>query len=235
MEENMLEKKENEVLNKNNNSSKNSIIAILIVIIIALVGAVIYFAFIKKDEPTNDNKGGNNQQEQNNTSNGENNVNTTELKISKIEFTEGNLEQDVVLNNKTIKIKKVSQDIDSFLYINGTKVDIEEWQWSEIYSTGNLLLLAGSDICGTIINYAVNENGKLIKVTKNYSEANGDNGGEYYLSGESIKVENGKIVAEIGHVSDCRCEAPDDSCENNYLGMEKVEIIYDGETVKIKK
>lgn len=61
MEENVLEKKENEVASNNNNSNKNGIIAILVVIIIALIGVVIYFAFIKKDEPKPNNNGSNNQ------------------------------------------------------------------------------------------------------------------------------------------------------------------------------
>lgn len=234
MEEENIVKKENKKVNTNNNpNNKNGIIAILIVIIIALIGVVVYFAFIKKDDKPVDNNGVNNQQEPSN--NEENNVGTAELNISKIEFTDEKLEQEVTLKNKIIKIKKVNQGSNSFLYINNAKVSIEEWEWTEIYSTGNLLLLGGSDICGTIINYAVNENAKLIKVTKNYSEANGDNGGEYYLNGDSIKIENGKIVAEIGHVGDCRCEAPDDYCEKNYQGTEKVEFVYNGDTVTIKK
>ena len=61
MEENMLEKKENEVASNNNNSGKNGIMAVLIIIIIALIGTAIYFAFIKKDESATDNNGKNNQ------------------------------------------------------------------------------------------------------------------------------------------------------------------------------
>ncbi len=223
MEENILKKKETEVPS-NNNSSKSSVIAILIVIIIALIGAGVYFAFIKKNDQTINN-GSNNQQEQSNTN----------LKVSKIELTEENVEQYVILNDTRVTLKYVEVGYDRFLYINDVKTDIEAVEWTEIYSTGNLLLLGGHDICGTIINYAVNENGTFIKVTKNYSEAYGDDGGEYYLNGDSIRVENGKIVADIGYYADCRCDAPDDYCEKNYHGKEKVEFVYDGKTLTINK
>lgn len=160
---------------------------------------------------------------------------TATRKITKIELTDANSEQEVTLNSKKVKIKKVNKDSGYVLYINGVEANIDDYKWTEIYSTGKVLLLGGTDICGTIFNYAINDSGKIITVTKEYSEANGDNGGEYYLDESSIKIENGKVVAEIGHVGDCRCESPDDYCEKNYKGKEKVEFVYNNEKVIIKK
>ena len=234
MEEN-LQKKENEITSMNNNSNnKNGLIAVLVVIIIALIGAVIYFAFIKKnDKPVDNNE---NNQQVNNT---EGKINSQELKVEKIEFFYGEPdEQEITLNNKKVKIKKVLEGSDEVLYVNNVKVKLESLMYTsmDIYNTGNLLLISGIGLCGTRFQKAVDENGNVFNIVNEYSKEYADDGEDYYyLDGDSMKVENGKIVAEIGHFDDCLCEAPGDYCERNYHGKEKVEFVYDGSSVIIKK
>lgn len=234
MEEEIIKKKASEEVNNNSNKNKNGIIAVLVVVIIALIGAVIYFAFIKKnDKPVDNNE---NNQQVNNT---EGNINSQELKVEKIEFFYGEPdEQEITLNNEKVKIKKVFEGSDEVLYVNNVKVKLESLMYAsmEIYNTGNLLLISGGGLCGTRFQKAVDENGNVFNIVNEYSKEYADDGEDYYyLDGNSIKVENGKIVAEIGHFDDCLCEAPDDYCERNYHGKEKVEFVYDGSSVIIKK
>ncbi len=172
MEENILEKKENEVAS-NNNSNKNGIIAILIVIIIALIGAVIYFAVIKKDEQKTDNNGGNNQQQQNNNTNEQNQKKGDVILagddgyyVSYIDGSTRLFDKDdkelAILDNKKLSINSITGfwDIDdeaNMLYIginlaykNGEQYCIENDKEVESYSyyfASGKVIKEGKGVC----------------------------------------------------------------------------------------
>ena len=186
--------------------------------IMLVVGA--YSLFIKKDE-TPVNKAEDSQQV-NEKENNNSVIDTNEIKISKVEVTEET--QEIVLNGKKVSLSTK----DGYLYFNNKKIGVDGTDQIQIYySTGSILLLLTSNQCGYVINYGINEDGKLIKPTFNYDS------GEYYVVDDSLQVVNGKLMAKLESASEFfACEA--EQCADP-IPQYDVEIIYNSTKLNVNK
>ena len=198
---------------------KNLEIIVLSIIIVALLGALIYLLFIKKDDkPTEPPKPQDNQQTVNNQGNDDNEI----IVISSNEVKQiglGETNTTIKINNKNINLKV----IDSTLYVNDVK---QEGVMLEhiVFATNKYILVAGVGQNGYGIDYAVDENGKVIDV---YKSVVADAPYAAYQV-NNIRMENGKVVADYYHDSCTMMPVDTKNCES------KVEFVYDGNNIIMK-
>ncbi len=213
MEENNLEKKENEMAS-NNNSNKNTIIAILIVIIIALIGAVIYFAFIKKDEPTTDDNGGNNQQINKNIS-VKKNLEVFAFNI--ILDTSGkaylDLREENIDSENYVEITNLFKNAETYSYNSKNeklvKIDLENVKDIQVFDFGNgggkyIVFIDSNDKAYVLIDYKVEESGNVQLLTddklNNVSEINFDCDGDGTGDGGCSVFAKTEVNGEVEYI-----------------------------------
>jgi hypothetical protein len=189
---------------KEKDKKKNIIIVIMAFVIFILLAITIYFVFINKDESSN-------------TTNDQDIEEEKILKVKQYTLKEEN--EEIRINNKKLKLKVV----DSTLYINDEEIADVMFE-GNIFVTDKYALIAVVGQYGYGINYAINEDGKIINVYKSivadtsYSDFQVNN----------IRVEERKLFADYYHES---CNYIDDdstNCES------KVEFVYDGNNIIMK-
>ena len=174
---------------------KNKIIWMLTITVIILLLVCTYFVFIKKDK--------------------EEPVKEEEVTVK--HMTLGDTNEEITINNKKINLKL----IDSTLYINDVKQE-EIMLEGNIFVTNKYVLIAGVGQYGYAIDYAIDENGKVLSV---YKTIVGDVPWPSYQV-NNIRVENGKIVADYFHES-CNYSV-DENDNKNKICESKIEFVYDG-------
>jgi len=194
---------------------KNIVIIVLSIINIILLGICIYLLFIKKDnkscEPTNSQ---NNQQFENNQSNDNDAITIGSNEVKKIDLGESNT--TIKINNKNINLKV----IDSTLYVNDIMQE-DVMLENIVFATNKYILIAQVGLNGYAIDYAVDENGKIIDV---YKSIVADSPYQMYQV-NNIRNENGKVVAEYYHDSCTMMSVDTKDCES------KVEFVYNGNNI----
>ena len=143
------------------------------------------------------------------------------LTNGEVKLNESN--RKIRVNGKELKLKVV----DATLYINDVKQDAVHFE-EDIFVADKYILVEQHGQCGIAIDYAVDENGKVINVSKNTDISKGDNN-NYEV--QHIRKENNKVVAELP--TGCYCYANyDGECSVKYS---EVEFVYDGKNIEIKK
>lgn len=215
MEEENLQKKENELANNSNN--KNVIIAILIVIIIALIGAVIYFAFIKKEAEPVDNNRENNQTVDNNVDTNDDETNNSSLSETEIElYVDEDKDQSVnniKFGNKVFEIKIVRlDDIKSDLYLNNKKIETIDYGHVIVSVVNKYLIVEWPGATGGSLALGyINEEGVYFSI---------NNAGVEALN---VYYENGRLY----------CDTTDDDAP--VYDTKRVELILNGSNIAIKE
>lgn len=191
---------ESEVKGENKKSSK-ILVGVLIAIIVLLVAALVYFVFIKDDKTEESKEEQNNQQ-----------VATEEVKYVSL----NNQNQEVEINNKKVNLKVV----ESALYVNDTEYGYINPSGG-VYVTSQYALVADNYGDGLHVDYAIDENGKIINVFRSVIEDSS------YSSFEinNIRSENGKVVAHFIRKS---CSDIFKNCDN------LVEFNYNGDYIIVK-
>ncbi len=139
---------------------------------------------------------------------------TVEVKNGEIQLNENN--KQFVLNGNTVNLKV----IDNYLYVNDVKQEKVQFE-ENVYVTDKYILVIQVGQCGSIIDYAVNENGKVIKVEKKLPS----NGNNYQVY--SLRYENGKLIGEADN--NCPCY---DNCKTK---VKNIEFSYDVDKITIKE
>ena len=197
--------------NKKLEKRKNIEIVVLSIIVVALLGILIYLLFIKKDKENTPLKPQDNQQI-NNTDNG--------VKFSKIELNENN--KSVTINGKNIKLKTVEENNNYNLYLNDEKV----------FTNTNPGIISAYIIDNLI---AVYWEGSMWQNTLAFLDVDGkivlSPVSEYPVSIFDLRIENNKLVATRSYNGEMDCAVE----ENNCTPSDKVEFVYDGKNITLKK
>ena len=142
------------------------------------------------------------------------------LTNGEVKLNESN--RKIIINGKELRLKVV----DATLYINDVKQDKVHFE-EDIFVTDKYILIEQHGQCGIAVDYAVDENGNVINVSKNTDINKGDNN-NYEV--QHLRKENNKIVAELP--AGCNCYANyDGECSVKYS---KVEFVYNGSSIILK-
>ena len=205
------------------NQNKNSLVIIILCIVIVIL-TVLCILLATNKIGSNSNNGNNNKetvdnntskQNQNNESNNIDNSKREFTKISKLNVWEISQKEyeDVVVNNKTVRIKV--EDDNSMAKINLNDKELTPGYFDFVYVTDYFILLSYGQ--GRSIAMAFDENGKEIKIINNNN-----------ISFDTLYVKNGKLYGEVFESSN-NIVVSCFNCSPDY------QFIYDGENIVIEK